>query len=145
MNQDTHPAADAADDLRKAALEEAGFREVAPTPPSLMATHAMSVLDKFPASRFDAAEKARHAAEPGPAPVPLLLEASLEGNLVEVTMPDGERWKYTLGDTCAALCTVLVAIEPATPKTCQVFRPGCEGIHPWIGTAERFGVERRAS
>lgn len=104
--------------------------------------------------KFDAEQAARidhdRNASPQPqpdansTPLPILIEGTLEGNLVEVSMPNGSRWKYTLGDTCAALCTVLVSIDPTAPKVAHIFRPGPEGIHPFIGTASRFGVERGA-
>lgn len=71
---------------------------------------------------------------------PLLIEGILEGNTVEVTHTDGATWIYTAGDLNAAACTVLVHIEPAEPAQANMFRPGPEGIHPYIRRIQRIGV-----
>lgn len=131
-------------DQELAALEEKNlqtFRKIVSSADEILKRRE---FDARQAARIDHQRLASAEMYPdnGESPRPLLIEGVLEGNLVEVIMPTGARWKYTLGDTCAALCTVLVSIDPASPQAAHVFRPGPEGIHPFIGTASRFGVER---
>ena len=76
---------------------------------------------------------------------PILVEATLEGNIVEIPLTDGTLGRYTLGQANAALCTVLAHVQPTMPGTASIFRPGTEGHHPFLGTARRFGVERRTA
>lgn len=74
---------------------------------------------------------------------PILIEGEINGRQLTVTMPNGEQWLYDVpaaGDDFAAR-TVLVAIIPAYPAAASVFQPSCEGIHPCIGMATRYGVE----
>ncbi|MBB5351080.1 hypothetical protein HNR46_001314 [Haloferula luteola] len=99
--------------------------------------------------RTAAAAFTRTHRAPAPLPVgvsdpadPILIEGTLEGNLVEVLMPGNECWRFTMGNMCAALCTVLCVIDPTSPYTARIHRPGLEGIHPFLGTAHRFGVEK---
>ncbi len=75
---------------------------------------------------------------------PMLVEATLEGNIVEIELHDG-RHRYTLALANAALCTVLAFVNPTMPGIATIFRPGAEGFHPFLGTARQFGVERRTA
>lgn len=83
---------------------------------------------------------------PGPQPVatPLLIEGQLEGHKLAVTMPNGETWLYTLvtDDKVPFKRCLLVCIHHRDPSTAACFRPTGEGIHPFLGVATRYGVER---
>lgn len=71
---------------------------------------------------------------------PHLIEGHLEGSLVEVPMPTGETWRYSLPDCCAAPCPVLVCV--LSREAAHVFRPSAEGVHPYLRTVRRFGVDQ---
>jgi hypothetical protein len=83
-----------------------------------------------------------------PAPVqdalPILIEGIFVGRELHVRMPDRSIWKYLLPEvapTNGISRTFTVMVNRAFPKTATVFQPTAEGIHPYIGTAERFAVE----
>lgn len=81
---------------------------------------------------------------PEPPPSHILIEAEITGCHLRVTMPAGELWLYTmpLDEPMPFQRTVLASIVTAQPSTAEIFRPSGEGIHPHLGTALRYGVER---
>jgi len=81
-------------------------------------------------------------------PTPILIEGIFSGRELHVCMPDGSTWKYLLPDVApinGISRTFTVMVNRAFPKTATVFQPTAEGIHPYVGTAERFAVETAKS
>lgn len=109
------------------------------TPPSRQA-----VMAAVGAAAMLRAAAAREAEADPDQPRHLLIDARLEGNRLEVLMPQGELWLFTMGDINAAPIPVLAVIDRADPCLAVVHRPGVEGLHPFIGTGRRYGVERGA-
>ena len=75
---------------------------------------------------------------------PLLIEGIYAGHELHVRMPDRSVWKYLLPDvtpTNGISRTFTVMVNRAFPKAATVFQPTAEGIHPFVGVAERFAVE----
>jgi len=77
---------------------------------------------------------------PGEEFPPQLIEGHLEGCVVDVPMPNGETWRYALAECWAAPCPVLVCV--VSPATAHVFRPSAEGVHPFLRTVRRLGVDQ---
>jgi hypothetical protein len=75
---------------------------------------------------------------------PLLIEGSLVGRELAVTMPEGAVWRYTLAvaEPLATERRMMALIDRHKPDAACVFQPSIEGIHPFVGVANRFGVER---
>jgi hypothetical protein len=78
-----------------------------------------------------------------PAGNPILIEAELHVDLIDVAMPDGTTVEFRLEGAWAAPCPVVVHIYPAVSRFANVFRRSCEGVHPFLGRAAR--VERRGA
>jgi hypothetical protein len=77
-------------------------------------------------------------------PTPILIEGIYSGRELHVRMPDRSVWKYLLPavePTNGISRRFTVMVNRAFPKTATVFQPTAEGIHPYVGTAERFAVE----
>lgn len=85
------------------------------------------------------------APEPDPDQNHLLIEGTLAGRELAVGMPSGHTWRYTVngpGSAGGRWTTVLVYIDMRFPRAAAVFRPSADGLHPFLSTACRFGVER---
>jgi hypothetical protein len=60
-------------------------------------------------------------------------------------MPHGVTWLFLTTAEVKHRQTVLCFLDARHPRVAAVFRPSAEGLHPYLCTAERFGVERRAA
>ena len=104
---------------------------------------------EFAAAMALAHEATRRGAEPiipEPPASHLLIEAEITGGHLKVMLPNGDAWLYTipLDESMTSKRTVLASINMDQPSTAEIFRPSAEGIHPHLGTALRYGVERSA-
>ena len=78
-------------------------------------------------------------------PSHLLIEGQLKGSFVQVAMPDGARWIYHHSLPQNDGATLLLHIDMSSPQIARLFHPTAEGIHPYLGEAIRFGVERKVA
>jgi hypothetical protein len=78
---------------------------------------------------------------------PLLIEGSLIDTHLQVVMPEGDTWRYNLMVSAPSPLErrVMVMIDRHKPGHACVFQPSIEGIHPFVGVANRFGVEKEAA
>ena len=101
---------------------------------------------KSAASLFGTHEDTAPEAAPTELPTdhPLLVEGIYNDDILSVAMPNGEVWKYTLPLEAQDLFrrVVMVCIHHRDHQFAACFRPSAEGIHPFVGVAARFGVER---
>jgi hypothetical protein len=72
----------------------------------------------------------------------LLTEGVMHGLFVDIAMPSGATWHYRHSLPESEGRVLLCHIETAVPLTCGLFQPTAEGIHPYLGEATRFGVDR---
>lgn len=81
---------------------------------------------------------------PVAATTPLLIEGSLIDTHLQVVMPEGDTWRYNLmvESPIPLELRVMVLIDRHKPSAACVFQPSIEGIHPFVGIANRFGVEK---
>jgi len=79
------------------------------------------------------------------APEPhLLIEGICSGPFIRAAMPNGEVWLYSHGLDAEGR-TLLMHIDRSAPGFCRLFKPTAEGVHPFVCTALRVGVERQAA
>lgn len=72
----------------------------------------------------------------------ILTEGIMHGMFVDVAMPSGAVWHYRHSLPESDGRVLLCHIDTTVPLTCGLFQPTSEGIHPFLGSALRFGVDR---
>lgn len=98
----------------------------------------------------EARKRAQEDFLPAPDPITeddrhLLIEGTMRGHFLDVTMPTGEVWHYQPGQVFPEGKTLLLHIDLQAPLVARTFRPTAEGIHPCLGDSFRFGVERKVA
>lgn len=107
-----------------------------------VASHALRDL-----AAAGAADDLRHAADSpcaadlwieDPTGDPILVEGFLELTTVRVDLPDAPGTLFRFRGSYAGGIAVLVHIHPAAGRFATVFRLSAEGVHAYLGRAERI-------